>query len=258
RSRRAARASPTFARVRYQALVAARHPRAPAVAAALALVALAAGVGLLARGREPGFARELEQRLVAGDVDGARRALRDAERERPGDPLVEKLRGDVACARRAYGDCLRRYDAALAAAPRFATDARIRENALALAARGDDRRAVVAVLAKLDRIDPALAALTGGERYWPRWNAVRALEARGRADQVDYARVYALDLVHAGSCDTRRAAANKLARLRDRRVLPELERALAAARGSFWEWRCTGPEVEDALRATRAAAVAVR
>jgi hypothetical protein len=134
----------------------------------------------------------------------------------------------------------------------------VRQNALALAARGDDRRALIAVLARLPGVESELLAMTQSPRYWPRWNAVRALEARGAGDRVDLARVYALDLLHAGSCDTRRAAAQKLAALRDPRVLPELSRAREAARSSWSEWRCTGPEVEEALRAARQARVAAR
>ncbi|HEU0054863.1 MAG TPA: hypothetical protein VFQ39_16875, partial [Longimicrobium sp.] len=119
-------------------------------------------------------------------------------------------------------------------------------------------RALVAVLARLPAADDELLAMTRSPRYWPRWNAVRALEARGARDRIDLARVYALDLLHAGSCDTRRAAAEKLRTLRDPRVLAELTQAREAARSSWSEWRCTGPEVEAALRATRLARVAAR
>ncbi|WP_176065683.1 serine/threonine protein kinase [Anaeromyxobacter diazotrophicus] len=226
--------------------------------AAAAAVALVAG-GALALARRPGaLERAVAARLEARDLDGARRLLREAERRGGAGPVAEKLRGDVACAGRAYGECLRRYEAALAARPALGRDPRLRENALALAARGDDRRALAAVLARLPGLDDALAELTRSPRYWPRWNAVRALEARGARDRIDFARVYALDLLHAGSCDTRRAAAERLAALREPRLLPELTRAQAAARASWSEWRCTGPAVEEALRATRQARVAVR
>jgi len=226
------------------------------VVAALAIV-LATGAVALVR-RAGSLEREVARRLAARDVDGARRLLREAERARAKGPTVDKLRGDVACAARGFAECLSRYEAALAGDPSLGREPSVRQNALALAARGDDRRALVAVLARLPGIDGELLAMTTSPRYWPRWNAVRALEARGAGDRVDRARVYALDLLHAGSCDTRRAAAQKLAALRDPRVLPELTQAREAARSSWSEWRCTGREVEDALRAARQARVAAR
>jgi hypothetical protein len=226
------------------------------LAAALALV-LATGAVALVR-RAGALEREVARRLAVRDLDGARRLLREAERAGAKGPAVDKLRGDVACAERGFAECLRRYDAALAGDPSLGREPSVRQNALALAARGDDRRALIAVLARLPGVDGELLAMTQSPRYWPRWNAVRALEARGAGDRVDLARVYALDLLHAGSCDTRRAAAQKLAALRDPRVLPELSRAREAARSSWSEWRCTGPEVEEALRAARQARVAAR
>jgi hypothetical protein len=223
---------------------------AAALLAAGGLAALARGTGALERA--------VSSRLAARDVDGARRLLRAAERGGATGPALEKLRGDIACAARAFGECLRRYETALAARPSLGRDPRLRENALALAARGDERRSLVAVLARLPGVDDDLLAMTRSPRYWPRWNAVRALEARGGRDRVDVARVYALDLLHAGSCETRRAAAEKLAALRDPRVVPELTQAFEAARSSWSEWRCTGPEVEAALRASRQPRVASR
>lgn len=227
------------------------HPRPLAAIAAAALL-LGAGAVALAR-RAGALERDVSARLAARDVDGARRLLREAERGGASGPALQKLRGDVACAARAYGDCLRRYEAALAASPSLGRDPRLRQNALALAARGDERRAVVAVLARLPGADGELLAMTRSPRYWTRWNAVRALEARGARERIDLARVYALDLLHAGSCDTRRDAAERLRDLRDPRVLPELTQADEAARSSWSAWRCDGPEVEEALRAARLA-----
>jgi hypothetical protein len=141
----------------------------------------------------------------------------------------------------------------LDARPGLGRDRRLREDAFALAARGEDRRAVVALLARLPDADDDLLQMTRSPRYWTRWNAVRALEARGTASRVDRSRVYALDLLHAGSCDTRRAAAARLTSLRDPSVIPELTRAYEAAQSSWTEWWCTGREVERALRAARKA-----
>ncbi len=235
-------------------LVRRSHRRALAAAAA---VALAGAAGALAQ-RSGALDREVASRLDARDLAGARQIVAAAEHARAGDPLLDKLRGDIACAARSPGECLRRYEAALSASPTLGRDRRLRKNALALAARGEERRAVVAVLARLPAADEELLAMTGSPRYWPRWNAVRALELRGQGARVDLPRVYALDLLHAGSCDTRRAAAEKLAALKDPRVVPDLTRAYEAARASWSEWRCVGPEVEAAIRATRQARLAAR
>ena len=228
--------------------------------AAAAAVALAGTAGALALAHRSGaLEREVAARLDARDLAGARQLVAAAQHGRAGDPLLDKLRGDVACAARSSGECLRRYESALSARPELGRDRRLRENALALAARGEDRRAVVAVLARLPGADEELLAMTLSPRYWPRWNAVRALELRGQGVRVGtVARVHALDLLHAGSCDTRRAAAEKLAALKDPRVVPDLTRAYEASRASWSEWRCVGPEVEAAIRATRQARLAAR
>lgn len=235
-----------------------RRSRRRALAAAAAVALAGTGGALALAHRSGALELEVAARLDARDLAGARQLVAAAEPGRAGDPLLDKLRGDLACAARSSGECLRRYDAALSARPALGRDRRLRENALALAARGEERRAVVAVLARLPDASAELLAMTGSPRYWPRWNAVRALELRGEGARVDRPRVYALDLLHAGSCDTRRAAAEKLAALRDPRVVPELTHAYESARASWTEWRCLGPEVEAAIRATRQARLAAR
>jgi hypothetical protein len=215
--------------------------------AGVTVAVMAAAIALVYRAGS--VERAVSACLAVGDTQGARRLLREAERRGERGPVLGKLHGDVACADRAYGECLARYEAALEARPVLGRDPRLRENAFALAARGEDRRAVVALLARIPEADDDLFRMTQSARYWTRWNAVRALEARGADRRVDLARVYALDLLHAGSCSTRRAAAMKLTLLRDPRVVPELTQAHQAAQSSRSEWRCTGWEVEQALRA---------
>jgi len=232
--------------------------RRVALAGAAALAVVVAGVAVMFVHRAGALERGVSARLAARDVEGAWRLLREAEGAGETGSVLDKLRGDVACAARAYGECVRRYDAALASRPALGRDPRLRENALSLASRSEERRAVVAVLARVPGLEGELLEMTHSPRYWTRWNAVRALEARGARDRMDFARVYALDLLHAGSCETRRAAAEKLTALRDPRLVPDLTRAYEAARSSWSEWRCTGPEVQEALRAARRARVAAR
>jgi hypothetical protein len=209
-----------------------------------------AALGLAVAYRAGRVEREVEARLATGDVAGARRSVGDAEHRGTRGPVLEKLRGDIACAAHAYGECLARYHRALVGRPLLGRDRRLHDNALALAARGEERRALVALLTRLGAEDE-LARMTRSPRYWTRWNAVRALEARGALGRVDLGGVYALDLLYAGSCETRRAAAAKLATLHDSRLIPELTRAREAARASWSEWRCTGAAVDEALRASR-------
>ena len=221
-----------------------------AATALLAFIGATAALGLAVVYRAGRVEREVEARLEAGDVAGARRSVRYAEQRGTRGPVLEKLRGDIACAAHAYGECLARYHRAVAGRPSLGRARRLHDNALALAARGEERRAVVALLARLGDEDE-LAQMTRSPRYWTRWNAVSALEARGALKRVELGRVYALDLLYAGSCETRRAAVAKLAALHDPRLIPELTRAREAARASWSEWRCTGAAVDEALRASR-------
>ncbi|WP_242393702.1 protein kinase family protein [Anaeromyxobacter oryzisoli] len=241
---------PREARTKSKGNVAARL--AVAARRALLVAAPVAGAALLCFPlREPAFARDVSALLAAGDLPRARAALEAAARRHPRDPYVEKLRGDLACARGDGGECLRRYRAALEARAAFRSDPLLRANALRLLAREDHRLALVRVAARLDGIDDALAERTRDGRYWVRWNAVRALEARGEAGRIDYALVYVKDLQRGSSCETKRAAASKLAELRDPRALPALEEARRA--GGLLGFLCTGDALDRAIAGTRGA-----
>lgn len=224
--------------------------RVAAAAPRLALFAAPViAIALLWLGGDDPLAREVGELLEARDVSRAAEVLDRAAAQRPGDPRVEKLRGDLACARGRSGECLRRYRAALEAKPALAEDPVLRENVLALLAREDDRALAVRLATRIEGVDGVLLERTRSDRYWTRWNAVRALEARGQAERIDYAEVYASDLLHGGSCATRRAAAAKLAELRDPRTLPALEQARKDA-GPFG-WFCTGDTIGRAIAAVR-------
>ncbi|MFY3746753.1 serine/threonine protein kinase, partial [Anaeromyxobacter sp. Red801] len=133
---------------------------------AVLAVALLALTGLLAVPRgEADLAAGVAARLAAGDAAGARALLDEADRAGRRGPLLDKLRGDVACARRASGECLRRYRLALAADPALRTDAVLRENARRLlGAEGcGTRRAAAELIGEL-RDPEALPALRAARR----------------------------------------------------------------------------------------------
>jgi hypothetical protein len=115
---------------------------------------------------EAALGREIGALLARGDVKGARRRADAAARERPRDPYVEKLRGDVACALGAAGECLRRYRVALAARPALREDRPLRLNARRLVGSNeacDTRRAAASLLGQL-RDPEALPALERSRR----------------------------------------------------------------------------------------------
>jgi hypothetical protein len=101
------------------------------------------------------------------------------------------------------------------------------------------------VLARLDGIEPGLVEDTRSDEYWRRWNAVRALEVRGERGRVDYLRVYTSDLLHAGSCSTRRAALAKIVALGGRGATESLRQASAQSEATS----CLGDELPRAIAA---------
>jgi len=148
----------------------------------------------LVRG-EAALEREVASLIERGDLAGARRRLEAAARERPDDPLVEKLRGDVACARGAPGECLRRYRVALASRPELREDGTLRANARRLVQRNEacsTRRAAAHLLGELRDADavPVLeearrsagifAAFCTGDAFDRAIAATRASLVRGR------------------------------------------------------------------------------
>ncbi|BDG01015.1 serine/threonine-protein kinase [Anaeromyxobacter oryzae] len=142
-------------------------PAKRAVAVATALAAVVATLALaLGGGGDAALAGDVADRLARHDLAGAHALLDGAERAGHRGPLVEKLRGDVAIARGAAGEGLRRYRVALAADPALRSDAKLRENArklLARADRCDTKRAAAELLGQL-RDPAALPALREAKR----------------------------------------------------------------------------------------------
>jgi hypothetical protein len=125
---------------------------------------VAAALALLPRS-DAALAREVASALERGDPAAARRAL-DAAPHRADRALVEKLRGDVACARHAPAECLRRYRTALAAHPALREDAPLRRNVRALLSANEDcatRRSAALLVGEL-RDPQALPALEAARR----------------------------------------------------------------------------------------------
>ncbi|HVI97345.1 MAG TPA: hypothetical protein VM753_25240, partial [Anaeromyxobacter sp.] len=123
RSRGMALAATAWARLA-AALPRSRPRRLLLTSGALVAVALAAVLQ-----RDASVDAEVAALLARGEHAKARAVLERAEARRPGDGRLEKLRGDVACARGAAGECLRRYRLALAARPELRADPTLRANA---------------------------------------------------------------------------------------------------------------------------------
>jgi hypothetical protein len=111
------------------------------------------------------LAREVSFALAHEDLASARAWLESPPRGIDRG-LLEKLRGDVACARRAPGECLRRYRIALAAQPELRTDGTLRRNVRALLSPREScaTRRSAAVLAGELRDPDALPALQAARR----------------------------------------------------------------------------------------------
>jgi eukaryotic-like serine/threonine-protein kinase len=123
-------------------------------AALLAAAAVALATAVLGG---PSLERAVQDRLSSGDLSGARALLDEAERDGRSGPRLQKLRGDVACARGAQGECLRRYRLALAADPDLRDDEVLRQNTRRLLERADGcgtRRAAAELAGELR--DPEL------------------------------------------------------------------------------------------------------
>jgi len=93
-------------------------------------------------------------------------------------------------------------------------------------------------------IDELVQAATD-RRYWLRWNSIEALTQLKELDRVDRVLVYIADLKYAGSCNTRKRAAQQLAKLKDERALEPLRKA--QNRG-FLANLCMGDALEEAIR----------
>ncbi|HEX9051119.1 MAG TPA: serine/threonine protein kinase, partial [Anaeromyxobacter sp.] len=158
----AARALPSAAGRAVRAATA--LPPLPRTALAV-LPIFAVSLAMLPR-TDAALAREVSGLLERGDPARARAVLEEAARRRPADPVVEKLRGDVACARGAPGECLRRYRVAIAAREELSADPALRANARRLLGRAQScgtRRAAAQLLGEL-RDPQALPALEEARR----------------------------------------------------------------------------------------------
>ena len=164
---RAVKLAVTAARARaLLSRVVARIPQSPLHRAGLAAVPLLVLALAVAPSSDAALARAVEAAISAGDLAGARQRLEEAARAGADRPLVEKLRGDLACARGLPTECVRRYRTALAARPELRDDAALRRNARTLLGRDQGcgaRRAAAQLLGEL-RDPEALPALESARR----------------------------------------------------------------------------------------------
>jgi hypothetical protein len=189
--------------------------------------------------------RRVEESLNSGQPEVAARLIAAEERRHGRSPTVDKLAGDVRCAEGEIDDCLRLYRRSLEKSSQYGSDDRVRRNVLQQIGREDRSGALISVLARLDGIEPGLVEDTRSDEYWRRWNAVRALEVRGERGRVDYLRVYTSDLLHAGSCSTRRAALAKIVALGGRGATESLRQASAQSEATS----CLGDDLPRAIAA---------
>jgi hypothetical protein len=142
-----------------------RIPPSPLHRAGLAAAPLLAAALLLLPRSDAGLAREVGRDLARGDLVAARAAL-DAAPRGADRALVEKLRGDLACARRSPGECLRRYRTAIAGSPALRGDEALRRNVRALLSRDEAcaTRRAAALLAGQLRDPDTLPALQAARR----------------------------------------------------------------------------------------------
>lgn len=162
--------------------------------------------------------------LDAGAHAEAAEALRRWKAASPDDPTLPRAEGHGAFARGAHAEGIEAYRRAEERKPGSLDDRRVLRNLdAALAAQGT-RSALKKIAPQLPRsFEKVLRRNVADPQYFRRWNAATMLEARGH--EVDWPAIYILDLRHAGSCPTRKAAAVKLGELRDRRALPAIEAA---------------------------------
>ncbi len=247
------RGAPAAEAARRRPRVSLRLPRA-VVAAVVPLAAIGVGMAVL----KPLGASRLEQEVSTlieqKEFRTARQRLAEAQRENGDTAEIEKLLGDVSCAEGADTPCLEHYARALDMDSDFTSDVRLRENTLGLMDRADRQWRVARVAAQLEGVEDVLLSKATHEHYWVRWNAVRALEKRGSAADVPYGVVYGLDVLHAGTCETRRSSLRKLVQLGDPAALPYLEQARARADAKLFGDFCLGGDLSDAIGSLRSGA----
>lgn len=213
---------------------------------------VAAGVLLAAWGfwalRPASVEATIGAHLDGDRLDAAEALLTQGSQKDPPSPRWRQLEGDLACSRGQLGPCLVAYREALEAQPSLGDAPRMRKNLKELLATEAHRQQLVPVLAAMgSSVEPMLVEAAGDDRYWARWNAVRALEARGQGERVDYVQVYGLDLLHAGSCSTRRRAATELGQRGDPRAIAFLKQGQEKVENDLLERLCMGGSVQAAL-----------
>jgi hypothetical protein len=150
---------------RWGRALAGRIPPSPLHRAAIAAVPLLLVAAVVLPRSDAALAREVERAIARGELGAARLSLETAPHGTD-RALVEKLRGDLACARRAPDECLRRYRTALAARPALRGDEALRRNVRRLLSRdeGCATRRAAALLAGELRDPETLPALQAARR----------------------------------------------------------------------------------------------
>lgn len=204
--------------------------RIRAIAILLALLTIIAVVTWVPFRAEERLARRAER-----DATTAAAAAEDWRRRDPSsaaaclaDGHVRFVRGDISGSAAAYADAFERD-------PRRAeSDPRLSRNLRAMLDSEAARKSLIAMAPRLPAsIEPELWAAARSDEYWRRWNGIRMLEARGHGARVDWTAAYIADLLHAGSCSTRKRAAQRLGEVGDRRAIEPLRQASRDARNRF-------------------------
>lgn len=190
------------------------------VAAGTAVLAVTVAVFWVPWSREDRVVRLAD----AGSHAEVAETLRRWKAAKPLDPRLPRAEGHGAFARGAHAEGVEAYRRAEESKPGSLDDRRVLRNLEAAMAVEGTRSALKRIAPHLPRsFEPVLRRNAADLQYFRRWNAATMLEARGH--EVDWPAIYMLDLEHAGSCPTRKAAAVKLGELRDRRALPALNAA---------------------------------
>lgn len=232
--------------------IAQEHPsrlrRGAAVAGGVAALGLISATGLFSG---DALEEQVQELIERKELKRAASVLELAKEEDPDRPVLRKLLGDLACEQGQQDRCLEHYASALEGDDSLADDERLRRNTLALMDRADRRWKVAKLAAKLEDVEEALRERVEHEHYWIRWNAVHALEARGSGASIPYGIVYGLDVVHAGTCRTRRAALQQISELGAVEALPYLEQARARSEQTFFGDGCIGGDLEQVISKLR-------
>lgn len=201
------------------------------------------------------FPFRLEERIArraeSGNVASAAQEVADWKRLSPTSGRAELADGHVRFSQGDAQGALAAYSRALDLDPRRTTgDPRVIRNVIASLENEGSRATLLALAPQLPRsIEAELWRATEDPHYWRRWNAIRMLEARGHGEDVDRTLAYIADLQHAGSCSTRRRAAEKLGEIGDARALAPLAEARNDKRNRYCFMGTALDDAEHAIRA---------